>query len=229
MKRALIFVLLLTIALVVFVWQLPASLATGFLPPQASRFLQLHRITGTLWRGNALFTLNPVPSTLSLTWQCSPSIMPLGANCMISDSLAGSAALNLLAGSLSGQKLSASLPVQVMLGGALVAASPLVTADVAAFTWSATTLAVRGSVRAETAQYAFAQVPLALGEVTAECKPDPSASTDSGGSTDTASSCSISNRGGNARLDGQFRLSPRAFSGTLELATPGAAPQRVAF
>ena len=73
MRRLLIFFLLLTVALSVFVWQLPASIIAGFLPSESSRFVQLHRITGTLWRGNALFSTTGVSPTLSVAWQCQPS------------------------------------------------------------------------------------------------------------------------------------------------------------
>ena len=81
MRRVLTFILLLVVALGVFVWQLPASIVAGFLPTEATRFVQMHRITGTLWRGNALFSIIGVSPTLSIAWQCQPSIIPLGASC----------------------------------------------------------------------------------------------------------------------------------------------------
>ena len=220
MKRLLIFLLLLAIALGVFVWQLPASIVAGFLPADAGRFVQLHRITGTLWRGNALFSTMGVSPTLSVAWQCLPSVMPLGASCTLSESVTGLAQVNLLSGALTAEKVTAVVPVQMGGGAAFMAESPRVALDIASLAMSATTLAISGSVRAESARYAFGQTPIALGEVTLDCKPD---------ATSATSRCTISNRGGNARLDGQLTLTPRNASGTLELTSSGAPAQRVTF
>lgn len=220
MKRLLIFLLLLAVALGVFVWQLPASIIAGFVPKEASRFVQLNRITGTLWRGNVLFSTIGVAPALSVTWQCQPSIMPLGASCALSDSVTGVAQVDLFSTTLTAGKITAGLPVQVGGVAAFMAESPRVALDIASLTLNATTLALLGSVRAESARYAFGQTPVALGEVTADCKPDPSSA---------SSRCSISNRGGTARLDGQLRLTPRSASGTLELTPSGAPAQRITF
>ena len=220
MKRLLIFILLLTVALGVFVWQFPASIVAGILPAEASRFVQLHRITGTFWRGNALFSMIGVSSTLSVTWLCQPSIMPLGASCALSESVTGAAQVNLLSSTLTAEKITAVLPVQVGGGAAFTAESPRVALDISSLTMSATTLTMLGSVRAESARYGFGQTPVALGEVTADCKPDSESAT---------SRCSISNRGGNARLDGQLTLTPKSTSGTLELTPSGAPAQRITF
>lgn len=222
MKRLLIFVLLLTVALGVFVWQLPASIIAGFLPTETGRFVQVHRITGTLWRGNALFSAMGVAPTLSVSWQCQPSIVPLGASCAFTESVAGTAQLNLSAGTLSAEKITAVLPVHAT-GTAFTAASPRVAVDISALTVSvvnSATLAVQGSVRAESARYTFGQTPTALGEVTIDCKPDPTAA---------STRCSISNRGGDARLDGQLNVTLQRASGMIELTASGAPAQRVTF
>ncbi len=220
MRRLLIFLWLLAVALGVFVWQLPASIIAGFVPKEASRFVQLNRITGTLWHGNALFSTIGIAPTLSLTWQCQPSIMALGASCALSESVTGVAHINLISTTLTAGKITAALPVQVGGVAAFMAESPRVALDIASLTMNAHTLAIQGSVRAESARYAFGQTPVALGEVTADCKPDAASAT---------SSCSISNRGGNARLDGQLTLTPRSASGTLELTPSGALGQRITF
>lgn len=220
MRRLLIFLLLLTAALGVFVWQLPASIIAGFVPKEAIRFVQLHGITGTLWRGNALLSTIGVSPTLSVAWQCQPSIMPLGASCALSESVTGTAQVNLLSSTLTAEKVTAVVPVQIGSVAAFMAESPSVTLDIASLTMSATALAIQGSVRAESARYAFGQAPVALGEVTADCKPEPASA---------SSRCSISNRGGSARLDGQLALTPKSASGTLELTPTGAPAQRVTF
>ena len=220
MRRLLIVFLLLMVALSVFVWQLPASIIAGFLPSETSRFVQLHRITGTLWRGNALFSTTGVSPTLSVAWQCQPSITPLGASCALSESVTGVAQFDLIATTLTAGKITAVLPVQVAGGAAFMAESPRVALDIASLTMNAATLTIQGSVRAESARYAVGQAPIALGEVTADCKPDAASA---------SSGCSISNRGGNARLDGQITLRPRGASGTLELTPSGATAQRITF
>ena len=220
MRRLLIFFLLLTVALSVFVWQLPASIIAGFLPSETSRFVQLHRITGTLWRGNALFSTTGVSPTLSVAWQCQPSVMPLGASCALSESVTGVAQFDLIATTLTAGKITAVLPVQMGGGAAFMAESPRVALDIASLTMNAATLTIQGSVRAESARYAVGQAPVALGEVTADCKPDAASA---------SSRCSISNRGGNARLDGQITLTPRGASGMLELTPSGGTAQRITF
>ena len=221
MRRVLIFLLLLATALGVFVWQLPASVIARFLPLEADRFLKVHQITGTVWRGNALFTTVGVAPTLALSWQCQPSIAPLGANCLISDSVTGAVKIGLLSGALHAEKLATSLPVQLSVAnGAATAASPRLALSVESLTLSNETLIVTGSARADGARYAVGQSPMALGEVTAECRPDASG---------VNSTCSISNRGGMAKLDGQISLSVRKVSGSVELVAPGVPVQRVTF
>ncbi len=220
MKRLLTFVLLLAIASGVFVWQLPASIVAGFFPKEATRFVQLHRITGTLWRGQALFSTIGVPPTLSVAWLCQPTLIPLGARCTLSESMNGLAQLDLFSGKLSAEKLTAAVPLQLGGVAALTAESPRVSLDVASLAASATALSIQGSVRAESARYALGQAPVALGEVTVDCKPDTASAT---------TRCSVSNRGGNARLDGQLTLTLRKASGTIELTPSGAQAQRLTF
>ena len=220
MRRFVIFLLLVVVALAVFVWQLPASIVAGFLPLEANRFVQLHRVTGTIWRGNALFSAMAIPPTLSVSWRCQPSIAPPGVGCSITESATGMAQVDLLSATLTAEKGTAVLPVQMRTGTALIIESPRVAIDLASLTMTAKSLLIQGNIRADTARYAFGQTPMALGEVTADCKPDVPSGT---------SRCSISNRGGNARLDGQLTLTPRGASGSLELTPAGAASQRVTF
>lgn len=221
MKRALGLILLSTTMLVVFVWQLPASVIAGFIPLEANRFLQVHRISGTIWRGNALFASVGIAPTLSLSWRCQPIVAPLGVSCTLSDSVTGAFKVGFFSSTLSAEKLAATLPVQLnVANGAAMAVSPRVTLNVESLTLSATTMAITGSVRAEAARYAFGQSPVSLGEVSADCKPDAS---------NVASTCSIGNRGGSARLDGQISLSARKLGGSIELVAPGTPAQRITF
>ena len=68
MKRLVIALALITVALIVVIWRAPASLIAGVLPPEVSRVAQLHQATGTIWRGSALFSVTGVPPSLSLAW-----------------------------------------------------------------------------------------------------------------------------------------------------------------
>ena len=81
-------------------------------------------------------------------------------------------------------------------------------------------LAIKGNLRAVDASYRVGSSETSLGEVTMECAPTPDA---------LSSSCSISNRGGTARLDGKLLLTLGKASGVLELTPANGPTQRVVF
>jgi hypothetical protein len=219
-KRLVIALTLVAVALSVAVWRAPASIIAGLLSPEVLRFVQPHQLTGTLWRGNALFGVTGVQPSLSLVWQCRPSLAPLGVRCETSGSVSAAVSLDVVAGRFVAQRVSAVIPVEVAVAGAAAAASPNVTATIAEISASRASLAIKGSVRAADASYRFGNTETALGEVTLDCVP----ATDS-----TSSACTVSNRGGAARLDGKLVLSVGKTSGTLELTPANGPAQRVAF
>lgn len=220
MTRFFIALALLTVALMVAIWRAPASLIAGMLPPEISREALLHEASGTLWRGSALFSMTGVPPALSVAWQCRPSLAPLGVRCELSESLSALVTVELLARKLVAERVSASLPLQVAAAGAASAISPIVVANFSEITASRSALFIKGNLRASDSIYRVGNTETSLGELTVECAP----ATDSSSST-----CAVSNRGGNARLDGKLLLTSNKASGSLELTSADGSTQRVNF
>lgn len=220
MKRIFIALTLLAVALIVAIWRAPASLIAGVLPADVSRVAQLHQATGTIWRGNALFSVTGVPPSLSLAWQCRTSLAPVGLRCELSESLSASVTVDIFAKKIIAERIAASLPIQVTVAGTATATSPTVVINFSEITASRDTLFIKGNLRAIDASYRFGNTETSLGELTVECAP----------STDTTSSnCTVSNRGGNARLDGKLSLTMSKASGSLELSPANGPAQRVNF
>lgn len=220
MKRIFMILGLLAVALIIAIWRAPASLLAGVLPTEMSRVVQLHQATGTLWHGSALFSLPGVPPSLALAWSCRPSISPLGVRCELSESASALITVDLLSSTLRAERVSATLPIQAAAAGAVMAASPHVVAGFSEILATRNSVAIKGSLRAADASYRVGSAETSLGEVTMECAPAPDA---------LSSACSLSNRGGNARLDGRLSLAPNKASGTLELTPANGPTQRVVF
>lgn len=220
MKRIFMALALITVALIVAIWRAPASLVAGLLPPEVSRVAQLHQATGTIWRGSALFSLTGVPPSLSVAWQCRPSAAPLGLRCELSESLSALVTVDIFASKLTAERVSASLPIQVTATGAATATSPNVVANFSEITASRGAVSIKGNLRASDASYRFGNTETALGELTVECAPSPDT---------TSSNCTVSNRGGSARLDGKLSLNGNRASGSLELTPANGPTQRINF
>ena len=220
MKRFFIALALLAVALSAAIWRAPASLIAGVLPPEISHVAQLHHATGTIWRGSALFSAFGVPPSLSLAWQCRPSVSPLGVRCELSEAITALITVDVFANRVIAERVTASLPVQVTAAGAATATSANVAANFSEIAASRNALSVKGNLRASDASYRFGNAETLLGELTVECAP----STDA-----TNSTCTISNRGGNARLDGKLLLTSSKAGGTLELTPVNGPAQRVNF
>ena len=224
MKRLVIALALIAVALIVAIWRAPASLIAGVLPPEVSRVAQLHQATGTIWRGSALFSVTGVPPSLSLAWQCRPSLAPLGLRCDLSESLSARVTVDVFASKLIAERVTASLPIRVIAAGAAMATSPNVVAIFSEIIASRGTLSIKGNLRASDANYRFGNTETSLGELTVECAPSP-ATVDA----NSSSTCTVSNRGGNARLDGKLALTSSKASGSLELTPANGPAQRVNF
>lgn len=220
MKRIFIALGLIGVALIVAIWRAPASLVAGVLPPETSRVVQLHHAAGTIWRGSASFSVTGVPPSLSVAWQCRPSLAPLGVRCELSESLSALVTLDAFANKLVAERVSASLPIQVTAAGAATVASPNVVANFSEVTASRSTLFVAGNLRASDTTYRFGNTETSLGELTVECVPS---------AENASSTCAISNRGGNARLGGKLSLVSNKASGSLELTPANGPTQRVNF
>ena len=221
MKRLLTILALVLIALSVLVWRMPASVLRLFMPPDAARVVQLHRIDGTVWRGSALVSVTAVPPALPLTWSCRPQLSPLGVRCELGDAVAGSVVLNAVTSEVVAERLSTTLPLRVTAGAQVVAQSPRVVADVVAATLARDRLVVKGNLRGQDAAYRLGNTDIALGEVSVDCAPSTTAA--------DGSVCTLANRGGSARIDGRLQLAPRAVTGSVELTPAGGVTQRFGF
>ena len=220
MKRIFIVLTLLAVAFSVAIWRAPASLIAGVLPPETSRVAQLHQATGTIWRGSARLSVVGAPPSLSLAWQCRPSLAPLGVRCELSEALSALVSVDVLANKVSAERVSALLPIQATVAGAASVASPGVIANFSEITASRNALSIKGNLRASDASYRFGTTETSLGELTLECVP----------SADSINSiCTVSNRGGNARLDGKLLLTSTKVGGSLELTPANGPTQRVNF
>lgn len=220
MKRLLKWIALFVVAVVVCIWRLPASLVALTLPPGSARVMQLHRADGTLWNGSAQMNVTGIPSTLSVGWICRPTLLPFGAQCTLSDAISGSLNVVATSGMIVGEQLTMSVPLEIAPAAGVAASAARVAATINRVELSATSLALRASLRADDARYRVGQTDVTLGEVTADCTPN---------ADNVSSSCSIANRGGNARLDGKISLTGSKASGTLELTPGNGPPQRVSF
>ena len=220
MKKLFALLALVLIALGVCVWQLPASVVVAFLPAEASKFVQLHRLSGSVWNGRALISVVGVAPALPVAWACRPSVSPLGARCELGGALTGVATADVLGAAIQLERVSMVLPVQYAMGTSIGASSSGVAADIASATLSRQTMAIKGSIRATDATYRAGAADVALGEVSADCAPAPDA---------RSSTCTVSNRAGSGRLDGKLTLTPTRANGSIELTPANGPAQRVAF
>jgi Type II secretion system (T2SS), protein N len=220
MKKIFALLALVLIALGVFAWQLPASFLVAQLPVEASKFVQVHRVSGSVWNGRALMSVVGVAPALPLAWSCRPSVSPLGARCELREALTGAVTADLLGAAIQLERVSAVLPVQYAMGASIGASSSGVTADISAATLSQQTMAIKASLRAADATYRAGAADVALGEVNADCAPAPDA---------RSTACTLSNRGGSGRLDGKLNLTTARATGSIELTPANGPAQRVAF
>lgn len=220
MRRFVWAIALVTVTVTVCIWRLPASLIALAIAPDATRFVQLHEATGTFWNGGARLNISGIPPTLSIAWQCRPSLAPPGARCRLTDSLAGNVDLNALAATLTGEQLLLSTPVDVVPVAGVAAASSRVVVTVQRLEIGQRTLSLKANVRADDARYRLGQSDIALGEVTVDCIPNADA---------VSSVCTVANRGGIARLDGRVTVASDKATGTLELTPANGPVQRVSF
>ena len=224
MKRMLIALMLLAVTLTVAIWRAPASLLASAIPAEISRVSTLHQVTGTIWRGTALLSVTGVPPSLSVAWLCHPSVAPLGVRCEITESLNARVTVDVFANKLVMERVSASMPILLTLAGAATATSPNVVANFSEIVASRSALSIKGNLRASDASYRFGSSETALGELTLDCAPSPDTA-----NAKATSTCTVSNRGGNARLDGKLLLTSSKASGSLELTPANGPTQRINF
>ena len=165
MKRLLMWIALFVVAVVVCMWRLPASLVGLTLPPGSARVMQLHRADGTLWNGSAQMNVTGIPSMLSVSWNCRPTLLPFGAQCTLSEALSGSLNVVAASGTVVGEQLTMSVPLEVTPAAGVSASSSRVAATIHRVELSTSSLALRASLRADDARYRVGQTDVTLGEV----------------------------------------------------------------
>lgn len=224
MKRLAAWLGLVAVACVVCLWRLPASVLLAALPAQATKHVQIHRVSGTVWQGEALASITGIVPALPLAWSCRPAFAPVGVACHIDGAISADLHVGILDGVLTAQRARASLPVLANVPGGTVAATPLLL-DIKALQASRTGLALTGSARATDASLRLGGMATGLGEVTLDCLPNPA----SAAGNASTSRCTLGNRGGVARLDGQLTLTPTTASGNVDFTPNGGVRQSVRF
>ena len=220
MRRMFIGLGLLVVALTVCIWRLPASLLGVVVPPEARRLLEVHQASGTLWNGSVQLNVIGVPPALAIDWSCRPSLSPPGARCQLNGSIAGSLDVNALTTTLAGEQLLLSVPLEISPAAGISAASTRVATTIQSLVLSQSALSLKANLRADDAHYRVGQSDTALGEVTVDCVPNAAGD---------ASTCTLANRGGSARLDGRVTLGSNKATGTIELTPANGPVQRVSF
>jgi len=220
MRRLLFGLLLIAIASAVCIWRLPASVALAALPASASSVVRLHQVNGTVWAGSAQLSVQHVPPAIAISWTCRPALAPFGIACELRDSVAGRVGVALFERALTAQQLTATVPLQIQAAGVALGGSPRVAVNIADLSLNQTQLSLKAVARADDTVWRFGQVEMRLGELSLDCVP----------AADRASaSCALSNRGGDARLDGKATLTPQRASGSIELTPANGPVQRFAF
>lgn len=220
MRRMFIGLGLLVVALTVCIWRLPASLLGVVVPPEARRLLEVHQASGTLWNGSVQLNVIGAPPALAIDWACRPSLSPPGAHCQLSGSIAGALDVNALTTTLVGEQLLLSVPLEISPAAGISAASTRVATTIQSLVLSQSALSLKANLRADDAHYRVGQSDTALGEVTVDCVPNAAGD---------ASTCTLANRGGSARLDGRVTLGSSKATGTIELTPANGPVQRVSF
>ncbi|MBL8310844.1 MAG: hypothetical protein JNL19_10520 [Burkholderiales bacterium] len=223
MKRIVIWIGLAAVACLVCLWRLPASVMLAALPAKAAAQVQVHRISGTVWQGELLASVTGVAPALPLAWACRPSLSPVGIACRITGGLSGELSFGLLDSTLLAQGVQASVPIQAGVPGGRVTAAPL-QVQIKSVQASTTTVELNGSARAVDVVLRLGAAATPLGEVTLDCTPDAAA-----GGPASRTRCTVGNRGGAARLDGQLTLTTSGASGAVDFTPAGGPRQSIRF
>jgi hypothetical protein len=216
-KRIVFALLLVIIAACVALWRMPASVAMLFVPDVVARniaaHVSVHALDGTLWNGNAQFTLSAVPPTLRVDWRCTPSVSPIGLNCDMSDAITGNVRFAAFDNSVTLSQIKMAQPVRLSVNGLRAFDSDLLSVSIAAATLSKERAAVSANAVSvgSTSRLRGNAAPIALGEISVDCAPVDSAD---------ASRCTLRNRAADQRIDGQIELRPNRVSGSINTGSP---------
>lgn len=220
MIRAVFVALCVLVALLVAIAAAPASLLAPLIPANTQRLLRVHQLDGTVWRGQARFS---VPVALAapqaIAWRCMPSVFSGALTCEFSGAISGTATLRPFGKRIELQRLVTAQTIQFTPNAALsVSASPA-TLNIARASVSQSAMTLEAGAIAKHVNWRSGGQSLDFGEVSVDCKPSDA----------TTSECAIRNRATATPLDGKLSLSPQRISGYVEYAANGAPKQRLNF
>jgi hypothetical protein len=216
-KRIAFVLLLILIAVVAALWRLPASIIITVLPDSVSRqiapHVSVHALDGTIWKGSARFSLAAVPPSLRVEWRCVPSVAPVGLNCDLGDAATGNVHVAAFENLVTLSQIKIAQPVRLFVNGLRAFDSDLLTINVSNVVLSNQRAAVSANAVAiaGVSRLRGNAAPLVLGEVSLDCAPVDNSET---------SRCTLRNRAGEQRIDGQIELRPNRVSGSVSTGTP---------
>jgi hypothetical protein len=200
---------------------LPASVATAFIPATASRWVSVHSIEGTLWRGGATLSMpNIIPAIAPIQWRCAPRSISFTIACDFSGAIAGRAFVNPVTQSAALENVSTQQTVRATPNSAVSLIAESLDIAIAQGEFASSKTSLNGAALAKRTLWKSGNTTLDLGEVSLDCKPS---------TVDTAiSECTLRNRAAQVSLDGKISLTPAKASGYVEYGE-GAAKQRISF
>jgi hypothetical protein len=210
------------VALVVFLWRMPASAALWLLPhhEQTKNWVKLHELRGTLWSGGASATLIAIPATQTLTWSCSPHVFSLSISCELGSALTGQVTIRPLAQTFTASNIETAQAIQWSGIANSALSSELATIKISSALLSSNVLHVSANAVAKGVETRANNTVFSLGEVSIDCAPNNQAS---------GSSCTLRNRASENRVDGSVELTSRRASGNLTFKPASASEQRFSF
>jgi hypothetical protein len=228
MKRLAFILLLCVTMLLVAIWRMPASLMVALLPTNVAERIaaqvSIHEMNGTVWNGNARFTLAAVPPTQRIRWRCTPDVLSLSIDCALSESVSGALRFSLAKQTINLTAVKATLPLKINAANAGQFASDLASIDITSAELSSSTALVSAAMKAEHAVLISMMnpsgLPIALGEISLDCTPVAATKT---------SRCTLRNRASAQRVDGQIDLAPNKASGAITFTPAGGVSQQISF
>jgi hypothetical protein len=216
-KRVAFVLLLMLVAVAVALWRLPASIILTVLPDSVSRqiapHLSVHALDGTIWNGSARLSLAAVPPTLRIEWRCIPNIAPIGLNCNLGDAATGNVRVAAFENSVTLSQINIAQPVRLSVNGLRAFDSDLLSINItnAMISNQRATITANAVAIAGVSRLRGNAAPLVLGEVSLDCAPVDNSET---------SRCTLRNRAGEQRIDGQIELRPNRVSGSVSTGSP---------
>ncbi len=219
-RRAFIVLLALSIALIVALWRMPASVALLIAPSAATKSAvhQIHSINGTIWRGSATLSTAFTPALQRLDWACDPVITSFAIECEVQGAVNTRATLLLASRRADIASLETSQYIDYSPNAAIKFRAESLGVALKPSSVSPTLISLNGGASAKSATFINGNERIDLGELFVDCAP-------SGSNT----VCNVKNRASASTVDGSLTLTPNKASGSLEFKPSVGAAQRFSF